>query len=100
MRRAAVLLLLVPAAATAGPHKPAYPTPPADWHYHDLPAGPYLTTCYPFAGWPGYRGSGVHRPAVPVYAPLPVVAPNPDPVHNPTRSVLGFGVGTYGWVGP
>jgi len=109
MRRAAAVLLLVPAAAQAGPHEPDYPPPPPDWHYHDLPAGPYLTTCYPFAGWPGYRGAlggfwahgpGPHRPTVPVYAPLPAVTANPDPVHLPKRSVLGFGVGTYGWVGP
>ena len=109
MRRAAALLLLVPAAAQAGPHKPDYPPPPADWQYHDLPPGPYLTTCYPFAGWPGYRGAlggfwahgpGPHRPTVPVYAPLPAMTANPDPVHHPNRSVLGFGVGTFGWVGP
>ena len=109
MRRAAAVILLVPAAAQAGPHKPDYQTPPADWQYHDLPSGPYLTTCYPFAGWPGYRGAyggfwghgpGPHRPTVPVYAPLPTMVGNPEPVHLPNRSKLGFGVGTYGWVGP
>lgn len=109
MRRAAALLLLVPAAAQAGPHTPAYPTPPADWQYYNLPPGPYLTTCYPFAGWPGYRGAyggfwthgpGPHRPAVPVYTPLPEYFGNPDPVHAPNRSALGFGVGYYGWLGP
>jgi uncharacterized protein (TIGR03000 family) len=101
--------LVISSGAQAGPHKPDYPPPPPDWHYHDLPAGPYLTTCYPFAGWPGYRGAyggfwthgpGPHRPPVPVYAPLPAMVANPDPGHLPNRSKLGFGVGTYGWVGP
>ncbi|MFO0796931.1 MAG: TIGR03000 domain-containing protein [Gemmataceae bacterium] len=101
--------LVIPGEAQAGPHKPDYQTPPADWQYYNLPPGPYLTTAYPFAGWPGYRGSlgglwthgpGPHRPPVPVYAPIPAMIANPDPVHLPKRSVLGFGVGYYGWVGP
>jgi uncharacterized protein (TIGR03000 family) len=105
--RAAVLLAAVPGTAHAWPHRADYPPPPPDWHYHDLPGGPYLTTDYPFQGWPGYRGAyanllplGGHRPAVPVYAPLPCVEPNPDPVHHPNKSRLGFGIGYYGWVGP
>ena len=56
-RTAAVLVALLPAPALAGPHKPDYPLPPPDWNYYGLPPGPYLTTCYPFAGWPGYRGA-------------------------------------------
>jgi uncharacterized protein (TIGR03000 family) len=97
------------AVAHANPHKPVYPTPPPDWNYYNLPPGPYLTTAYPFAGWPGYRGAyggfwlhgaGPHRPPVPVYGPLPAMVCNPDPAHRPNKSALGFGVGTYGWVGP
>jgi uncharacterized protein (TIGR03000 family) len=106
---AAVLLAALPGVAVAGPHKPDYQLPPPNWTYHDLPGGPYLTTCYPFAGWPGYRGAyggfwllgpGPHRPVVPVYAPLPAVVANPDPQHLPNKPHLGYGVGTYGWVGP
>ncbi len=105
---AVVLLLAVPGSAFAWPHKGDYPPPPPDWSYHNLAGGPYLTTCYPFSGWPGYRGAyggfwfhgaGPHRPPVPVYAPLPDMTANPDPRHHPERRTLGFGIGTYGWVG-
>ena len=106
---AAALLLLVPGSAAAWPHKGDYPPPPADWGYYNLGGGPYLTTCYPFAGYPGYRGAfggfwahgaGPHRPAVPVYAPLPDTFENPDHTHLPNRRTVGFGLGTSGWVGP
>lgn len=107
-RTAAVLVALLPAPALAGPHKSDYPLPPPDWNYYGLPPGPYLTTCYPFAGWPGYRGAyggfwthgpGPHRPAVPVYGPLPATVANPDPHHIDNAPALRSGVGTYGWVG-
>jgi uncharacterized protein (TIGR03000 family) len=103
---AAALLLALPGTALAA-GKPSYPLPPPDWQYHDLPGGPYLTTCYPFKGWPGYRGAyanllpvGGHRPDVPVYAPLPPAVPNPDPPPHPNRQLLGLGLGYYGWLGP
>ncbi len=95
--------------AAAGPHTPDYPPPPPDWSYYNLPGGPGLTTCYPFKGWPGYRGAyggfwvlgaGAHRPVVPVYTPLPEYIANPDPLHFPGRSTLGAGLGYYGWLGP
>jgi uncharacterized protein (TIGR03000 family) len=106
---AAVLLAAWPGAAGAMSCKIKYPKPPRDWHYHDLPGGPRLTYCYPFAGWPGYRGAyggfwllgpGPHRPVVPVFTPLPAAEPNPDPLHVPNKPHLGFGLGYYGWFGP
>lgn len=87
-------------------HTLDYPPPPENWGYYNLPPGPYLTRDYPFVGYPGYRGAlgnlfpHSHRPAVPVYGPVPAVAVNPDPPPHPRRRVLGFGVGYYGWVGP
>jgi len=110
-RRLAPLALaaagLVPGAAAA--HDPIH-RPPPDWQYPGLDGGPYLTTCYPFDGWPGYRGAfgtipvlgrACHRPPVPVYAPLPAVFSDAAAVHPiNVRRPLGLGLGYYGWVGP
>lgn len=91
---------------TVTKHGRTWQVPPATWGYPGLPPGPYTTTDYPFAGWPGYRGARGNlvahpaRPAVPVYGPLPAVYANPDPPPHPHRRTLGFGVGYYGWVGP
>jgi uncharacterized protein (TIGR03000 family) len=86
------------------------PPPPANWNYYGLAGGPYLTTGYPFYGWPGYRGANggfwsnglsLYGPPVPVYGPIPGVLGNSDFVHQwQARPTLGLGVGYYGWVGP
>ncbi len=80
------------------------------WNYPFLPpGGPYLTSHYPFAGWPGYRGATGNvipgglfhcRPPVPVYAPLPPTT-GPDPLHAwNQRRAMWLGLGYVGWVGP
>jgi uncharacterized protein (TIGR03000 family) len=94
------------APGEAGWYSPGFPPPV--WNYPYLAPGPYLTTEYPFAGWPGYRGAygnviahgpNRHRPQVPVYAPLPATFECEDPGKHVRRS-LGFGLGHYGWIGP
>jgi len=87
-----------------------YPLPPPDWNYPGLAGGPYLTTGYPFVGWPGYTGAfgsfwtnglSLYGPPVPVYGPVPGVLGNNDLVNQwHARPTLGGGFGYYGWVGP
>lgn len=86
------------------------PYPPSYWNYPGLAGGPYLTSAYPFYGWPGYRGAfgsfwtnglSLYGPPVPVYGPIPGVLGNDDFVRQwHARPTLGLGMGYYGWVGP
>lgn len=88
------------------PYSKYGPRPPANWNYPGLAGGPYLTTGYPFVGWPGYRGAfgsywtnglSLYGPPVPVYGPIPGVFGNSDLVEQwRARPTLGWGVG---WVG-
>src|SRR6476660_9340519 len=87
-----------------------YPYPAPYWNYPGLYGGPYVTTGYPFVGWPGYRGAfgsywtnglSLYGPPVPVYGPIPGVLGNNDLVNQwHARPTLGGGFGYYGWVGP
>lgn len=87
-----------------------YPVPPPYWNYPGLAGGPYVTTGYPFVGWPGYRGAfgsywtnglSLYGPPVPVYGSIPGVLGNNDLVNQwHARPTLGGGFGYVGWIGP
>ena len=84
--------------------------PPPYWNYPGLAGGPYITTAYPFAGWPGYRGAfgsfwtnglSLYGPPVPVYGPIPGVFGNYDLVNQwHQKPTFGLGLGYFGWIGP
>lgn len=84
--------------------------PPPYWNYPGLAGGPYITTAYPFAGWPGYRGAfgsfwtnglSLYGPPVPVYGPIPGVFGNYDLVNQwHQKPYFGLGLGYFGWIGP
>ncbi|MDB5313646.1 MAG: hypothetical protein JWO38_7848 [Gemmataceae bacterium] len=84
-------------------------SPPPGWIYPGLPGGPYLTTAYPFVGWPGYRGANgplwwqalhLTGPAVPVFGPLPAFVETSEVVnHGQSRRYIGLGIGYTGWIG-